>query len=71
MFGLSQIGAEVIERAISCPKWRASVNGVSEESNGVPTSLRYVRERLLEAAWGLPSVVSWDEAVEVSFTACS
>ena len=47
------------------------LNGVSEESNGVPTSFRYVCDRLLEAAWDLPSAVSWDEAAEVSFTACS
>ena len=50
---------------------KESIFGKSEESNGVPTSFRYVRDRLLEAAWGLPSSVSLDESAEVCFTACS
>ena len=33
---------------------KRSIFGVSEESNGVPTSFRYVGDRLLEAACGLP-----------------
>ena len=60
--------------ASSQPGGRAPEGGIfgaSEESNGVPTSFRYVRDRLLEAAWGLPSSVSLDESAEVCFTVCS
>jgi amidase len=38
---------------------------------GVPTSFRYVLDRLLEAAWGLPSSVNVNESAEVCFTARS